>query len=105
MKGWQIGLLVVFTLGIGYVLLRRPSVNGPVTTTQSTSNALLNLVPSVLNLGGKLIGSKPSPPSATMVTGPIINEGTYHSDTSDLEQQGNQLVNSDTGQAVTYGTD
>jgi hypothetical protein len=105
MKLWHFAALLA-VLGIAYVLIKRPqptTVISPGNT--STSNQLLSFGTSLAALAGRLTSTsgptKVAPPS----TQPIVNEGTYLSSDTPTEIQGNTLVNTDTGQAVTYGTD
>ncbi len=105
MKIWHFAALLA-VLGIVYVLIKRPqptTVISPGNT--STSNQLLSFGTNLAALAGRLVDSsgptKVAPPS----TQPIVSGGTYLPSDTPTEIQGNTLVNTDTGQAVTYGTD
>ncbi len=108
MKG-MVGLAIILLgIGIVYVLVKRPSMAPKMVTGPSTSNQLFPVIGNAVSniLSGFSSGNKFGAPSGVNgSTQPIINEGTYLPSSANLEQEGNTLVNTDTGNAVVYGTD
>jgi len=86
--------LLLVGVGIVYVMVNRPTVPTGV-TAPSASNDIFS---SLFKLGATAIG-KIGTPSAS----PYVNAGTYNVNPSEIS--GNTLVDTTTGQTLTYGTD
>jgi hypothetical protein len=96
MKLWHWAVIFA-VLGIGYVLVTRPTVPVVVGQSPSTSNNILGLITTGLKFGTAIVGKVAAPSAA------VPNGGTY--DVNPSEVSGNTLVDSTTGETLTYGTD
>jgi hypothetical protein len=105
MKAWQIALLVaVLVLGAAYVVKStKPKVAPKTGAAPSTSN---DLFASLVSLGVSAFNSKPQAPAAAPTYNPFVDtssQAAYGLSHGVVEQEGNQLIDLNTGKPLEYG--